>query len=256
MTVSLKHAFESAKADSGDATLIQPSNWNAEHAITMATNRLLGRTTASAGAIEEISVGSGLSLSGGSLSASGGGLPLQLPIQDGRYYSSPLGGAVVSNGLGGAGALDTIWAIPVLFTHDITWTRIGIGVDTLDASGNARLGIYADSNGYPGALVLDAGQVSCAVADEVEATISRALSANTWYWLAIAFDGSDALISGVTTVDSPLATYILGAEDYFQIQAQGSIPFATHTYGALPASFPAADGFETTAPHIWLRKGV
>ena len=35
----------------------------------MATSRLLGRTTASTGAIEEISVGSGLSLSGGSLSA-------------------------------------------------------------------------------------------------------------------------------------------------------------------------------------------
>lgn len=36
----------------------------------MATSRLLGRTTASTGAIEEISVGSGLSLSGGSLSVS------------------------------------------------------------------------------------------------------------------------------------------------------------------------------------------
>lgn len=40
---------------------------------TQATARLLGRTTASSGAIEEISVGSGLTLSGGSLSATGGG---------------------------------------------------------------------------------------------------------------------------------------------------------------------------------------
>lgn len=40
--------------------------------LTMATNRLLGRTTASSGAIEEITVGSGLSLSGGSLTATGG----------------------------------------------------------------------------------------------------------------------------------------------------------------------------------------
>lgn len=39
-------------------------------ALTMATSRLLGRTTAGTGAIEEISVGSGLSLSAGSLSAS------------------------------------------------------------------------------------------------------------------------------------------------------------------------------------------
>lgn len=41
--------------------------------LTMATARLLGRTTASTGAIEEISVGSGLTLSAGSLSASGSG---------------------------------------------------------------------------------------------------------------------------------------------------------------------------------------
>lgn len=42
--------------------------------LTMATSRLLGRTSAaSPGAIEEITVGSGLSLSGGSLSATGSG---------------------------------------------------------------------------------------------------------------------------------------------------------------------------------------
>lgn len=39
--------------------------------LTMATARLLGRSTASSGAVEEISVGSGLSLSAGTLSASG-----------------------------------------------------------------------------------------------------------------------------------------------------------------------------------------
>ena len=37
------------------------------------TNRLLGRSSAGSGSVEEISIGSGLSLSGGTLSASGGG---------------------------------------------------------------------------------------------------------------------------------------------------------------------------------------
>lgn len=40
--------------------------------LTMATARLLGRSTASTGAVEEIIVGSGLSLSGGTLTATGG----------------------------------------------------------------------------------------------------------------------------------------------------------------------------------------
>jgi len=67
MTLSLKHTFQSGIADSGDSSVVQPSNWNAEHTILMATNKLLGRTTASTGAVEEIGAGTGLTLSGGSL---------------------------------------------------------------------------------------------------------------------------------------------------------------------------------------------
>lgn len=41
--------------------------------LTMSTSRLLGRSTASTGAVEEITVGTGLSLSAGTLTATGGG---------------------------------------------------------------------------------------------------------------------------------------------------------------------------------------
>lgn len=47
--------------------------------LEMSTDRLLGRTTASTGAVEEITVGSGLSLSSGTLTATGGG------VSDGDY---------------------------------------------------------------------------------------------------------------------------------------------------------------------------
>lgn len=56
MTISIKHAFVSAKGDGGDATLVRPSNWNAEHATSMATSRLIGRLTAGVGAFEEIAI--------------------------------------------------------------------------------------------------------------------------------------------------------------------------------------------------------
>lgn len=67
MAISLKHAFTNPKADGADATITRPSDWNAEHTITMATGKLLGRTTASAGAVEEITVGNELTLAGGEL---------------------------------------------------------------------------------------------------------------------------------------------------------------------------------------------
>jgi len=54
MAISLKHAFTSAKGDPADATLVRPSNWNAEHNLTLATDKLVGRQTAGTGAAEEI----------------------------------------------------------------------------------------------------------------------------------------------------------------------------------------------------------
>jgi hypothetical protein len=70
MAISLKHNFTSAVADEGDTSLVRPSNWNAEHDLTLATSRLIGRTTAGTGSAEEISVGTGLSLLSGSLAVS------------------------------------------------------------------------------------------------------------------------------------------------------------------------------------------
>lgn len=67
MAVSLKHNFQSGKVDGVDASRIQPSNWNEEHVLTQATNRLLGRSTSGTGLTEEITPGTALQLSGGNL---------------------------------------------------------------------------------------------------------------------------------------------------------------------------------------------
>lgn len=69
MAISLKHLFQSAKTDGPDNTIVQPSDWNDEHVLTQATGKLLGRTTAGTGATEEISPGTGVTLSAGTLSA-------------------------------------------------------------------------------------------------------------------------------------------------------------------------------------------
>ena len=80
MTVSLKHKFASAKSDDPDTTLIRPSNWNDEHDLLMATGKLVGRTTASAGPAEEISVDGGLTLTSTTLSINLWGRTLAAPF--------------------------------------------------------------------------------------------------------------------------------------------------------------------------------
>jgi len=54
MAVSLKHAFTNPKSDGGDDTVVRPSNWNAEHVLTLDSARMLGRVTAGTGAVEEL----------------------------------------------------------------------------------------------------------------------------------------------------------------------------------------------------------
>lgn len=73
---------------------------------TMSTNRLLGRTTASSGAVEEISVGTGLSLSGGTLSAFAQPQLREQLFTSGGSWTAPTGvtrAQVVVIGAGGGG---------------------------------------------------------------------------------------------------------------------------------------------------------
>lgn len=58
MAISIKHKFQSEKADGDDDSLVQPSNWNDEHNITLGSGNLIGRTTAGAGAAEEVPIAS------------------------------------------------------------------------------------------------------------------------------------------------------------------------------------------------------
>lgn len=68
MTLTLKHAFQSAKTDGADSTLVQPSNWNANHTLTGSNNILFGTNGTGTGG--EITVSTGLSLSASTLTVS------------------------------------------------------------------------------------------------------------------------------------------------------------------------------------------
>lgn len=97
--------------------------------LTMATSRLLGRTTASTGAIEEISVGSGLTLSGGTLD-----------ITAGTTVSADLGTAVTTT----SGTTVDFTSIP---TGTISIIISGNGVSTSSAAGTTLTLQIGDAGG-------------------------------------------------------------------------------------------------------------
>lgn len=68
MTITVSHAFVSTKAQGADATVVSKNEWNAALSTSMATGKLVGRTSASAGPFEEITPDStDFSFTGGAL---------------------------------------------------------------------------------------------------------------------------------------------------------------------------------------------
>ena len=108
MAVSLTH---STPAD-GSFSATGAVAWDAQHVLTQATNKLLGRTTAGTGATEEISVGTGLSLSAGTLSATGGGSSTAAV-----GYTINGGGSTITTGVAGNG-------VSIPFNATITAVRL------------------------------------------------------------------------------------------------------------------------------------
>jgi hypothetical protein len=95
MAVSNKHAFTSAIPDGGDATLVRPSNWNAEHVLQLTGPALIGTSaTGPAQNAGEITVGAGLSLSANSLTNAG---VTSVAAGTGISVSAATGGVTISN---------------------------------------------------------------------------------------------------------------------------------------------------------------
>lgn len=81
--------------------------------------------------------------------------------------------------------------VPVMFPVATTADRIGIEVVTAGSAGSVhRLGIWANSSGVPGTLLVDAGTVDSTTTGAKELTISQSIAANTLYWAGVAQQGN------------------------------------------------------------------
>lgn len=67
MSVVIKHKKHSNKPDGTDASVVQPTDWNEEHAVQMAGPALVGKSDLGNGDAEEIEIGDGLKLENGQL---------------------------------------------------------------------------------------------------------------------------------------------------------------------------------------------
>ena len=103
--------------------------------------------------------------------------------RSGFYYAPSF-----ANGANAAILQDTLSAIPYYVAYATTFNQIGV-IGGVAVGSNARMGIYADSSGVPGPLVLDAGSVSAAAGGLITIAISKLLTPG-WYWLACVSQGA------------------------------------------------------------------
>ena len=99
--------------------------------------------------------------------------------------------------------------------------ELDILFDDATPNGNVRLGVYADNNGVPGSLLLDAGAVAVANGWVGKTGLSLQVNNGTYYWLAFNLQSANGV-------------------RYRSGQPASSHYWVGSAYGALPANIRLA----------------
>ena len=161
----------------------------------------------------------------------------------GRYYSTTTKGDLTV-----ANVANRLWGLALLVTKSGQYDAMSFNVN-IAVAGAARLGIYINTGeGYPGALVLDAGTANTGTGGDKIITFSQNLGPGL-YWLAMLADntftwqGSWSQNSFVRLGSTGAVAYVSGAVSVAQ------------AYGVLPSTFPAGGTYEEgSIPHLSIRK--
>jgi hypothetical protein len=169
----------------------------------------------------------------------GGGAAATVPkIRTGatanRYYPAS---AITATALGTTVATaNAIRALPFVSPQAITVDRLACQI-TAGASGNLRLGIYADDgNVYPGTLLVDSGNISTSSTGVVTATVSQALAASTLYWFVFFSSTASIQVRALAASQmTPIVGFVASGFSFPSVGWSASLAFA-----ALPTPYPAA----------------
>lgn len=172
---------------------------------------------------------------GWAINASQGLIAYDIPHVSGRFYDSRISGASSTFTI----ASGTLYGVPFQVPLTQTYATIGIEVTSLSA-GAAHLGIYKDSGGTPGSLVVDAGTINTGTTGAKNITINQSLTA-AWYWLAL-LGNATPTFRGLSNGTSCFGW--LGYTSGTDTTTHAMISVA-QTYGALPDPFTG--GFALTS---------
>lgn len=160
-------------------------------------------------------------------------------IRTGNYYFAA---SVLPSAATAAMGVNTVYYQPISITGTVN--RIGIEITT-GVAGAARLGLYSNSGGIPGTLILDAGTVDITSIALVEATIADTVLRGEWVWLAVVSNAAATCRCG--TVGSSM---IVGSNT----PSAGIRSYAaSFVYAALPVAAPAITAISSAGPAVWLR---
>jgi hypothetical protein len=166
-------------------------------------------------------------------------------FSSGRYTTRPNTGVRTT----AAPATDNLIAFPIWVGETVTVDRIACAVTSGGSAGSVvRLGIYNDSDGLPGTLLLETSALDTTGTGTKEEAISQALTAGVW-WLAIV---TQVAAPTLRAAASNTGTYAISESSPGNTNAQG----LTHVSvsGALPSSFTIGGQAAGTQPLVWLRK--
>ena len=150
-------------------------------------------------------------------------------------------------GLGGAAASTTVGGTPTSSNNAVryqpvwigqTASLIGLGIDVSAANAGAsavvRLGLYSDSSGRPGTVLVDAGTASLNTAVAKELTFSSVSLSPGWYWLALATQSLDTAGTNPT---------FRGLQNSASLATRTSVPSATTAQDAVFVSSSVTGAF-------------
>jgi hypothetical protein len=152
-----------------------------------------------------------------------------------------------------------LYAMPFYCPNTKSFTGISIE-QTSATTGNVRMGVYNDSNGYPSSLKVDAGAVAFPGSTGIRTgTATIALTGGLWYWLAAVFDTNTMQYVGPSDGDSSF-NFAMSSDHGIHTTAATfntgnitSVFYASQAYGALPDPFPSFTAYNGNAPFLCLK---